>query len=818
MSSDRVKDIIKEDLTPRVKQLIEKAKELGQKFKHTEVFPEHFLAALLFFDDCRSIRILYEIGFDPLKLRNWMVKTFFPSLKALKSKEKEYKIKPNPACLAVFKQAAEFAFGQDENWISVDHVFVALLQRKDLLSRKVVEKLDFDIVNFESRILEYFGSEGKVTTNSAPKEKESTQLKLIQANFPNLEKYGINLNIKCYKSEYATYGRSEDLKKIESILNKRDKNNCIIAGDPGIGKTALVECLAYNIANGNSSPLLANKMIYSINANSVVAGTKYRGDFEQRMESILKEASSPNIVLFFDEIHTIMGAGGTEGTLDIANILKPYLSRGEVSVIGATTFQEYRKRIGKDPALDRRFDVIKLKEPNKSEVFKILSNKKGIYQKFHNVEVTDSVIKSVIDYADRYVTSSHFPDKAIGLLDAACSSCRVRKIVKTKSLREKETALVKSMTENSISFEDFDQEQAELFYDFTRSYVKWDRSVQKKTHSVEKQDIIKALSQETGIPESKFYGEEVGKILGLEKKVKSKVFGQSEAIEKICKCLIRYKSGLRDTKKPIGSFLFLGPTGVGKTLLSKVLADEMFISEGSFIRFDMSEYSEEYSLSKLIGSSPGYKDSDNGGILVEKVSQNPYSLLLFDEIEKAHKKIQQVLLQILDEGHVTDSMGRKADFKNCVIIVTGNIGSSELSQKERLGFNFSVSKDDAKSEAFKLLKRSMPIELVNRFDEIVFFNNLTDDNMRAIIKAELKKFSKIPKEGIDIGIRYTDSVTNHILSKVERREFGAREIGRIIQKEILDPISLRILENKCSSYSVSYIKNQLKIKQTKTKK
>ena len=777
-------------LTPRSKWLYNKAKNITEQLGSPFVTIEHLLAAFLFCEESKTIRILSEIGFDYESLRMWMVEEYFSFDKNNKSEKS--KCKPSEDLLHVLDVAAEFANECDDGYVSIDHIFIGIISSIELLDPQVAKKLDFEIKYFEDNITKYFANQ---TFTEGPSAK-APAVKQGKSSKASLEKNCINLNEKCSSDEYNISGRDEELKRMEYILNRKVKNNVLIVGDSGVGKTALVEFLAHKVSSGTGHILLSEKEIYCLNLNSLVSGTKYRGDFERKMEAIVDDCKDSNIILYIDEIHTLIGAGDAEGGLDAANILKPYLANGEITLIGSTTYEEYRKKIYQDKALTRRFDVINLKAPSAEETFEILLNKKDHFITYHGVFIDDLILNEIIGLSDKYIKETNFPDKAIDLLDLACSHCKVQKTAKPASLQKQEEEVVKTLVQLASQSDDIRQKAMEQVpvVKFKNAYEKWMSKVKSGdiVGDLKISHVIDALCHKTGIPKDKFTKQNKVKYINLEKEIKKDIFGQDEAVNKISKCLLRYKSGLRDSQKPIGSFLFLGSTGVGKTHLAKTLASKMFVTEDNFVRFDMSEFSEEQSVSKLIGSSPGYVGYDKGGILIEKVCQNPHSIILFDEIEKSHPKVQKVLLQILEEGELTDSIGRKANFNNCVIIVTGNIGSRQLSTKTTLGFKPDVSSEESKQEAFKALKKYMPLELINRFDEIIFFNDFTEENMKKIIKKELSKFASIN----NTKIKYHASLVNFVYKKNKNKEFGARQLKRIIQNEVLDLLSSFLLNNE----------------------
>ena len=607
------------------------------------------------------------------------------------------------------------------------------------------------------------------------------------------------------------YGRTEELKKLEDILNRRKKNNAIIIGEAGVGKTALVEALVQSIVANTSSFFLNNKVFFELNLSSLIAGTKYRGEFEARIKQVIEEAKNENVILFIDEIHTLIVAGDAEGALDAANILKPALSTGEITLIGATTFKEYRQKFVKDKALQRRFQPLVINEPTKEATLEILSRKKNVYESYHSVKISDEILNDIVNYSDRYLTDSQFPDKAIDLMDLACSHVKVQKVVKPKRISDLEGKLIQSFIDHGNSFQNMDDEQDMVFEALRKSINKWSSAIEKNKYKLTKRHLFEVLSSKTNIPLSEFLKSETDKYLKLESKLKKEIVGQDKPVETITKCLMRHKSGLRDLNRPIGSFLFLGSTGVGKTFLAKMLADHFFGSKENLILLDMSEFSEESSVSKLTGSNPGYVGHENGGILVEKITKNPHSVVVFDEIEKAHPKVHQLLLQILDEGRLTDSQGRVARFYNSIVIVTGNIGSKQLSQTQAMGFGSNDIKKSNIDDAFKEVKKLLPLELINRFDDVLFFNSLSDGHLKSIIKSELKNLKHSASQN-GLNLLFSRNLSDFLFNKVSDREFGARSIKRIIQKQISDIVSKEIVSNpNITNFEISYDKKSDKV-------
>ena len=600
-------------------------------------------------------------------------------------------------------------------------------------------------------------------------------------------------------------GRDKEVKRIAQILSRKKKNNAVIVGDAGVGKSALVEKLALMIHKGECPTNLLDKRIMSLDLTSLVAGTKYRGQFEERIKAILNELlEAPNVIVFIDELHTMVGAGNASGAMDAANILKPALARGEIQCIGATTFDEFKKHIEKDSALVRRFQKIILKEPTQSETIEILKNLKTSYQDFHKVTYEDNVIETIVKLAGRYITERQFPDKAIDVIDELGSEKRIstripESIEKLKKqideIKEKKIQVVKSQNyEQAAKLRD---EEKKVVGKLDDEKIKWLEKQKDNKIPVSVDDVYEIISQMTGVPISKLDSKETLKLLQLEELLSEKVIGQSEAISTISRSIRRNRVGIKDANKPIGSFIFLGSTGVGKTYLAKILANFLFGDEDKIIRVDMSEYMDKHNVSKLIGSPPGFVGYDEGGQLTEKVKNNPFSVILFDEIEKAHKDVFNLLLQILDEGHLTDSFGRKVNFTNCLVIMTSNIGAKKVSEFGG-GVGFSTSSSEVqkyevrKSMIQKALKQQFNPEFLNRIDDIILFNALNEDTLKKIIDIEIGRLSnRLLEKGFKIV--FDKTVTNRIFELNNQEEYGARPVKRIIQNLCEDFLSEEIL-------------------------
>ena len=621
-------------------------------------------------------------------------------------------------------------------------------------------------------------------------------------------------------------GRDKEVKRIAQILSRKKKNNAVIVGDAGVGKTAIVEKLALMIQKGECPTVLLDKRIMSLDLTSLVAGTKYRGQFEERIKAILSELQdAPNVIVFIDELHTMVGAGNASGAMDAANIMKPALARGEMQCIGATTFDEYKKHIEKDGALSRRFQKVILKEPTIEETIAILKNLQNSYQEFHKVIFEDNVIETAVKLAGRYITDRQFPDKAIDVLDELGSEKRVSSTIpesieklkkEADEVKERKLQVVKNQDyENAAKLRD---EEKKILTKLESEKKKWMEGQKDNKVPVTIDDVYSIVSEMTGVPITKMDSKETQNLLNMEKTLSAKVIGQDEAITSISKAIRRNRVGIKDANKPIGSFIFLGSTGVGKTFLAKSLAENLFGDPDKIIRVDMSEFMERHNVSRLIGSPPGYVGHEEGGQLTEKVKNNPFSVILFDEIEKAHKDVFNILLQILDEGHLTDSFGRKVNFTNCLIIMTSNVGAKKVSEfGGGMGFTTSSSETQKyevrKSMIQKSLKQQFNPEFLNRIDDIVLFNSLSNDVLRKIIKVEIGKLnSRLVEKGYKV--TFDESVINQIFDLNTQEEYGARPLKRIIQNLCEDFLSEEILRGNIvenEEISLIFENNELKL-------
>ena len=711
------------------------------------------------------------------------------------------------------KKVLENAFLESKrigyNFIGTEHLLLAIIKEGESVASRIISDLNVEIAKIYSEIAKVINEEesDKEINNEIMKGKNNRSMPSA------LSQFGEDITLKAEEGKFDNIiGREKEIERIIQILSRRTKNNPCLIGEPGVGKTAIIEGLAEKIVLGEVPETLKEKRIISMDISGMVAGAKYRGDFEERIKKALAEVKkSEDIILFIDEIHTIVGAGAAEGAIDAANILKPLLARGEIQLIGATTIEEYRRYIEKDSALERRFSMVDIGEPTEKETIQILKGIRDKYEAHHNVKITDEAIESAVTLSVRYITDRFLPDKAIDLIDEAASQVRMRiytepeeiKTLQEKidiAIKEKEEAIYNQEFEKAAIIRDKENKMKE---ELEKELDKWRKRKNKNITELTEENIAEVISKWTGIPAQKLTEDDNEKLKHLEQKLHERVVGQNEAVEAVAKAIRRGRIGLKDPKRPIGSFLFLGPTGVGKTELSKALAEILFEDEKSMVRLDMSEYMESHSVSKMIGSPPGYIGFDNGGQLTEKIRRKPYSVILFDEIEKAHPDVMNLLLQILEDGHLTDSQGREVNFKNTVIIMTSNLGARHITDKKSLGFG-EIPKDEEKNEneeikkeVIKELKRELRPEFINRIDEIIVFHKLNDENIKDIIKIMLKQVEeKMKKQKFLVTI--DSSVEELIMKNGIDKTFGARPLRRTIQNLVEDRISEEILEeNLC---------------------
>ncbi|WP_294824470.1 ATP-dependent Clp protease ATP-binding subunit [uncultured Eubacterium sp.] len=711
-----------------------------------------------------------------------------------------------PRAKRIIEISFQIARTMRNSYVSVEHILAALLKEEDSYAVKFINELGTD----SQRILDDLITD--LSSNSYDSNQQSGSKKKGKSKTPTLDEFGKNLTELAKQGKIdPVIGREKEIKRVIQILSRRNKNNPCLIGEPGVGKTAIAEGLALKIVNGEVPEMLANKTIYSLDLTSMVAGTKYRGDFEERIKKAMDEVKdNKDVILFIDEIHNIMGAGAAEGAVDAANILKPSLARGEIQVIGATTISEYRKNIEKDAALERRFQPVTVGEPTEEETVEILKGLRDKYEAHHKVKITDEAIDSAVKLSSRYINDRFLPDKAIDLIDEAASVVRLNAYTLPQNLKdmedeikrlnaEKQDAVNNQKFEDAAKFRDKANELTKLLDD---EKSKWRNSSNHDVKAVSSDEIAQVVSSWTGVPVSQLTKEESERLLNMENILHERIVGQDKAVSAISKAIRRGRVGLKNPNRPIGSFIFLGPTGVGKTELCKSLAEAMFGDENAIIKLDMSEYMEKHTVSKLIGAPPGYVGFDEGGQLTEKIRRKPYSVVLFDEIEKAHPDVFNMLLQILEDGVLTDSQGRKVSFKNAIIIMTSNVGASKITD-EKLALGF-VQEDGKKLSIEDLvmpdLKKTFKPEFLNRLDDIIVFNQLEQSDIEEIAKRMLKSLQKRTHD-LGIELDFTDAAITELAKEGFDKTYGARPLRRAIQSKIEDKLSELILDKTISEGS-----------------
>jgi len=786
-------------LTERAQVVILEAENESEKFKHGYVGTEHVLLGILK-EDGYSANLLKKYGVDSESIKT-MIQRYLGYGDIKKSDDN---ILLTPRTKRVVDESFAAAKKLNHKYVSPEHILLALLNQEEGMAYTILKSLNLNFTNISEELLVFLSgtyednvSDSKAMDNS---KRQST---------PMLDKYGRDLTTLAKEQVLdPVIGRDIETQRLLEILCRRIKNNPCLIGEPGVGKTAVVEGLAQRIVEGNIPEILKNKRVISLDLTSMIAGAKYRGEFEERLKKTMEEIiKDKNIIIFIDEIHTIIGAGGAEGAIDASNILKPALARGEIQCVGATTIDEYRRYIEKDSALERRFQPITVGEPSKEETLEILKGLRDRYEAHHRVEITDEALQAAVNLSDRYITDRFMPDKAIDLIDEGAAKVRIQNLITPPDLKDLEEKIenIDKEKEEAIRIQDF--ERAANLRDKERSLkeqlnsmkANWDTQNSIKMLIVDAEKIASVVSSWTKIPIQKLTELESERLLNLEDILHKRVVGQNEAVKSIAKAVRRARVGIKDPNRPIGSFIFLGPTGVGKTELSKALSEAMFGDENSIIRVDMSEYMESHSVSKLIGSPPGYVGHDDGGQLTEAVRRKPYSIVLFDEIEKAHTDIFNVLLQIMEDGRLTDGKGKVVNFKNTIIIMTSNVGAHQIRKQKNIGFNHN-NNDNNETEYEKMkesileeLKKKFKPEFLNRIDDTIVFHKLSDEDLDKIMDLMLASI-KQRLEGREIYLNFEDDSKKFLLNKGIDLDYGARPLRRLIIKEVEDRLSEEILQ------------------------
>lgn len=777
-----------------IKEANRVARKLGQNF----VGSEHFIVALASVADTTAYSILNENGLDIVKIIDALKYTLEPGGVVTGERDKY-----TMSARRILDDSQYEARRLNSQEVGTEHILLALIKETDCVAVKLMASENVNIQKVYTDILLACGSDANTAKREYAALKKSRNKS--KTSTPTLDQYSRDLTQEARMGNMdPVIGRTKEIERVMQILSRRMKNNPCMVGEPGVGKTAVVEGIAYLIAHDEVPDTVKGKRLLSLDLSSMVAGSKYRGEFEDRIKKVIGEVvSDGNIILFVDELHTLIGAGGAEGAIDASNILKPSLSRGEIQMIGATTLNEYRKYIEKDAALERRFQPVYVDEPTRDEAVEILKGLRPCYEQHHNVDISDDAVEAAVDLSIRYITDRFLPDKAIDLMDEACSRKRLgfssdrHNYEKKKAVEAELTTLNDDlekalMAGNIEAAAEVSARQKELAKKNARKQSSSQRNI-----TVQENDIADVVSVWTKIPVSKLTEKESKKLERLESELHKRVVGQEEAVTAVSRAIKRSRVGLKDPKRPMGSFLFLGPTGVGKTELSKALADIVFGSEDALIRVDMSEYMEKHSVSKMIGSPPGYVGFEEGGQLSEKVRTNPYSVVLFDEIEKAHSDVFNILLQVLDDGHITDSQGRKVDFKNTIIIMTSNTGAQGIVDPKQLGF-VTVSDETKEHEKMKSnvmdeLKRTFKPEFLNRIDDIIVFHALNEANVKDITGLMLKELKNRVQTQMDIELKFTDHAKKYIFEKGYDKKYGARPLKRAIQTYVEDELAEAIL-------------------------
>ncbi len=787
--------------TVKAQKALERAQAEACALGHTYIGSEHILLGLAAERQSVASRLLAARGIESDRLR-----LAIAEISGSGSHSKVRSTDMTPRTKRIIEASAVESEKNMSNYIGTEHILYALLTEKDCVAVKLIENMGVLVADLISDVSDYFGVDvAKSKDKHAAKVKERTQ-KISGA--PTLSNYGRDLTALAKQGKIdPVIGRDEETQRVIRILSRRNKNNPCLVGEPGVGKTAVVEGLAKLIADSAVPSTLLDKRIVTLDVPSMIAGAKYRGEFEERMKSVMEEVTkNPDIILFIDEIHIIIGAGAAEGAVDAANILKPALARGEIKIIGATTLSEYRTHIEKDAALERRFQSVNVGEPSEAEAIEILMGLKDKYEAHHELLISDEAIRAAVRLSVRYIPDRYLPDKAIDLVDEAASMLKIGKHVMPPQLYEAEQRLIEieRQKDEAISDQDFElaaelrDEEKEVKAQRDELSALWNDEKNSGEIVVSEEDIAGVVTAWTGIPTGKLVEAESDKLLSLESEISKKVVGQKEAISAVVSAIRRGRIGLKDERRPIGSFIFLGSTGVGKTALANALAEALFGSEDAIVRIDMSEYMEKHSISKLIGSPPGYVGYGEGGQLTERIRRRPYSVVLFDEIEKAHSDVYNILLQILDDGSVTDSQGRRVDFRNTVVIMTSNIGARETSKIRSLGFSQSADKSESaikKEKMLSALRDEFKPEFLNRVDDIVIFNTLSEENIERIAEDLLSEVCR-RAEKIGIDIRFEQSVALAVAKKSYDVSYGARPLRRTVTKEIEDVISEKYLRGE----------------------
>ncbi len=785
------------NLTERAQRAILIAQEEAHSLKNDYLGTEHLLLGLIKIEEGVAYKVIKNMGVDPDEIV-MQIESFIKEQEQ-HNEETSYKDEEvilTPRAKRVLELAEREGINLGDSYINTEHILLAIVHDGGGVAIKILTDNGIDLAKFEESIYSIIGEK-------STKEPNSSYSSFIQTKTPTLDQFSRDLTFMASRKELdPVVGREGEIERVIEILLRRKKNNPAIIGDPGVGKTSIVEGLAQRIAEGDVPDLLRGRRIVSVDLASIIAGTKYRGEFEERMKKILKEVAKTqgNVVLFIDEFHTIVGAGAAEGAIDASNILKPTLTNGEVQVIGATTQKEYRKYIEKDSALERRFQPIFVNEPTVAESIEILKGIKEKYERYHGVKITEEAIEAAVKLSVKYINDRFLPDKAIDIIDEACARLKL-KLSKTSDARVIERRIKEIKEKKFQAIKDKKLYEADKLREEERDLLNKLKAILMETSEenpgLTEENVRRVVSLWTKIPLEKLVQDEKSRLVNMESELHRRLIGQDEAVKAVARAIRRARSGLKNPNKPIGTFLFLGPTGVGKTELAKTLAEFMFGSENTMIRLDMSEYMEKFAVSRLIGSPPGYVGYEEGGQLTEAVRRKPYTVILFDEIEKAHSDIYDILLQIMDEGRLTDSQGHTVDFKNTVIVLTSNFGTDSLKGKS-MGFELtsaSGSFEEKKKKLITSLKGVFKPEFLNRLDDIIVFYPLTLDEIKQIVDVLINRIEKNISDN-NMKIKLTEKAKDYLAQKGYSTEYGARPLQRLIEKEVEDVIAIKILKGE----------------------
>ena len=797
-----------EPFTEKAKLAIQYASEIAKKLGHSHIGTEHLLLGLARVTDGVASKVLETQGITAAAIEKQINASFSPG--TTQTMGQNDPIDYTPGTKRVLELSRLESQNMKVNYIGTEHILIAILKNPEAVANQILKFLGANHQKLYDDMMQMLGGAGQshfapfMFPMQQPGQFDSQQ----KGATPALDRFSRDFTQMAKENLFdPIVGRSKETERVIQILTRRTKNNPCLVGDPGVGKTAIAEGLAQRIAAGNVPESVKNCRVVALDLPGMVAGTRYRGEFEERIKAVLGEVkASKEVILFIDELHTLIGAGGAEGALDAANILKPALSRGEMQVIGATTLNEYRKYIEKDAALERRFQPVMVDEPTEDETIEILRGIKDKYEAHHSVHITDTAILAAVRLSARYVSDRFLPDKAIDLLDETASRVRLRSYTAPPNVKslEEQIASLENEKEEAIKAEEFERagqlklKQKALKNELEEEQNNWKEEKQKSHSEVNEDEIADVLGSITGIPVKRLQEEEGRRLMNMEDTIHEKIIGQDAAVKTVSKAIRRGRVGLKNPARPIGSFLFLGPTGVGKTHLCRALAEILFGDENQIIRVDMSEYMEKHNVSRLIGSPPGYVGYNEGGQVSELIRRKPYSVVLFDEVEKAHPDVFNILLQVLDEGHITDAQGRKINFKNTVIIMTSNAGARNIVNPKKLGFTGSEDKErsyeDMKKVVMDEVKNIFRPEFINRIDDIIVFHPLDDEDIRKITRLMLGETAERISKNMDISLSYTDELVNHISEEGYDQSFGARPLRRAIQSKVEDELAEEILK------------------------